>query len=118
MSGDPVAIARACFAAWKAKDYEALRALLSGEVALYGPLGIAYNADQCIAALKGLRRLLTDIVILKMLVDGNDVLTWFELHTSVAPPAPMASWSHVEDGVITGTRVTFDPRDLIAGRGR
>ncbi len=41
-----------------------------------------------------------------------DVLTWFDLHTSVAPPAPTANWSHVEDGRITTIQVTFDARPL------
>jgi hypothetical protein len=60
-------------------------------------------------------QIVTDIVIRKMFVDGPDVLTWFDLHTSVAPPAPTANWSHVEDGRIAAIRVTFDPRDLVAG---
>jgi len=33
-----------------------------------------------------------------MWVDGPDVVTWFDLHTSVADPIPTANWSHVEDG--------------------
>ena len=44
--------------------------------------------------------------------DGPDVLTWFDLHTNVAPPCPTANWSHVEHGVITRIRVAFDPRPL------
>jgi hypothetical protein len=57
-------------------------------------------------------QIVTDIVIQKMFVDGADVLTWFDLHTSVAPPAPTANWSRVQNGKITRIRVTFDPRDL------
>jgi hypothetical protein len=48
----------------------------------------------------------------KRFVDGPDVLTWFDLHTSVAPPYPTANWSHVENGKITRIRVAFDPRPL------
>jgi hypothetical protein len=48
----------------------------------------------------------------KQFVDGEDVLTWFDLHTTIAPPAPVANWSHVEDGRITRIRVTFDSRPL------
>jgi hypothetical protein len=48
-------------------------------------------------------------------VDGPDVLTWFDLHTTVAPPAPTANWQHVEDGRITRIRVAFDPRALTGG---
>jgi hypothetical protein len=43
------------------------------------------------------------------------VLTWYDLHTRVASPAPTANWSHVEDGKIARIRVTFDPREILAG---
>lgn len=48
-------------------------------------------------------------------VDGADVLTRFDLHTSGAPPCPTVKWSHVQDGKITASRVTFDPRPLTEG---
>jgi hypothetical protein len=48
----------------------------------------------------------------KQFVDGEDVLTWFDLRTTIAPPAPVANWSHVEDGRITRIRVTFDSPPL------
>jgi len=35
-----------------------------------------------------------------------------QLRTTVAPPFPTANRTHVEDGKITGIRVTFDPRPL------
>lgn len=62
--------------------------------------------------LEGMSQILTDIVVHKRFVDGPDVLTWFDLHTSVAGPAPVANWSHVEDGRIKTIRVTFDARPL------
>ncbi|HEY6596099.1 MAG TPA: hypothetical protein VI011_18665 [Asanoa sp.] len=40
----------------------------------------------------------------------SDVLTWYDLHTTVAAPAPVAEWSHVEHGKITMVRVVFDAR--------
>jgi len=61
---------------------------------------------------KAMARIITDIVIHKTFVDGPDVLTWFDLHTTIAPPSPTANWSHVEDGKITRIRVTFDARPL------
>jgi hypothetical protein len=39
-----------------------------------------------------------------------DVLTWYDLHTKIADPAPVAEWSHVENGKITMVRVVFDAR--------
>ena len=53
--------------------------------------------------------MVTDIVVHKRFVDGPDVLTWFDLHTTVAPPAPTANWSHVENGKIETVRVAFGP---------
>jgi hypothetical protein len=48
-------------------------------------------------------------------VDGPGVLTWFDLHTTVTPPAPTANWQHIENGLIMRIRVTFDPRALTSG---
>jgi hypothetical protein len=50
----------------------------------------------------------------RMVVDGADAITWFDLHTTVAEPMPVANWSHVENGEITRVRVTFDPRGLVS----
>ena len=61
------------------------------------------------------RQILDEIVVQHVFVDGPDVLTWFDLHTTVAPPAPTANWQHIENGKITRIRVTFDPRALTGG---
>ena len=60
-------------------------------------------------------QVMTEIKILKMFVDGPDVLTWFDLHTHKAPPAPTANWMHIEDSRIARIRVTFDPREIVGG---
>lgn len=44
--------------------------------------------------------IVTDIVVHKHLADQSDAISWFDLHTSVAPPVPTANWSHVEGGKI------------------
>jgi hypothetical protein len=50
---------------------------------------------------------------------NNDfVVTWYDLHTRVAPPAAVAEWSHVEDGKITMVRVVFDARPFAAAAPR
>jgi hypothetical protein len=61
---------------------------------------------------------------------GDEVIAWFDLCTSVAPPSPPATaaaaatatttttttnWMHVEDRKIVRIRVTFHPRGLLAG---
>ena len=73
--------------------------LLQGEFN-YGTLGIDVY-----------KRLMRDLVLHARVVDGADAITWFDLVTDNAS-LPTANWSHVENGLITRIRVTFDPRPL------
>jgi len=43
----------------------------------------------------------------------HDVITWFDLHTTVAPPVPTANWSRVRADRIVAIQVAFDPRGLL-----
>jgi len=43
----------------------------------------------------------------------HDVITWFDLHTTVAPPVPTENWSRVRARRIIAIRVAFDPRGLL-----
>jgi hypothetical protein len=54
-------------------------------------------------------------LVRKVFHDGPDVLTWFDLATSVAGTVPVANWMHVEDGKITRIRVAFDARGIANG---
>ena len=114
-SNDPRAVAETYFRAWKERDFAGLRAILADDVGFQGPLATLDNADDCVKGLEGMSQILDDIVVQHVFVDGPDVLTWFDLHTTVAPPAPTANWQHIEDGKITRIRVTFDPRALTGG---
>lgn len=105
-------LAATYFRAWKERDFPALRSVLADDATFRGPLGAADDAETCLEGLKGMSQIVTDIVIHKTFVDGPDVLTWFDLHTTVAPPAPTANWSHVENGKISMILVTFDARPL------
>src|SRR5215218_11285922 len=105
-------VAAAYFDAWKANDFTAMQSLLADDVTFVGPLGRADNAEDYLKGIEGLSRIKSDIVVRKTFVDGPDVLTWFELHTTVAPPIPVANWLHIEDGKITSLRVVFDARGL------
>lgn len=109
----PAQVARTYFRAWAEQDFDLLRSILADDVTFRGPLGTAGNAEECVAGLRGMSRILSEVVIEKMFVDGPDVLTWFQLHTTVAAPAPTANWSHITDGKINAIRVTFDPRQLV-----
>jgi hypothetical protein len=118
MSGNATAIVASYFDAWRERDPDALRALLADDVTFSGPLGQSAGADEYRDAIGRMFAITTDIVIRKMLADDQDVLSWFELHTSIAPPADAANWSRVEDGKIVRVVATFDPRGIIAARKR
>jgi SnoaL-like domain len=109
---DTATVAATYFRAWKAKDWTTLRSVLADDATFRGPLASVDDAEACMQGLKGMSQIMTDVVIHKTFVDGPEVLTWFDLHTTVAPPAPTANWSHVENGKITTIRVTFDARPL------
>jgi len=93
----------------------ALRALLADDVTFRGPLGSADDADSCITGLQHMAQVLDHLEVHARAGRGSDVLTWFDLHSTVAPPAPTANWTRVENGRITQIRVAFDPRALLAG---
>lgn len=110
----PTEIAETYFAAWQAGDAETLRGLLAEDVTFDGPLASLVGADACVSGLIGIGAVLDRVEVHRRLVDGPDVITWFDLHTTIAAPAPTANWSHVEGGRITAIRVAFDPRGILA----
>ena len=112
---DPRAVAETYFRSWQERDFTTLRGILADDVTFQGPLATLDNAGDCVKGLAGLAEILDSIAVQHVFVDGPDVLTWFDLHTTVAPPAPTANWQHIENGKITQIRVTFDPRALTGG---
>jgi hypothetical protein len=112
MSTDAGSVAAAYIGAWRAGDFVALHALLADDVRFDGPFACLDCAADCIKELELLSEIVTDIVVHKVFVDGEDVLTWSDLHTTVAEPVPTATWSRVRDGKIVNVRVAFDARLL------
>jgi hypothetical protein len=103
------------FDSWKARDFDRLRTVLAPDVDFVGALGTASGIDDCIAGLRGMAEaIMTDLTLHARVVEGPDVVTWFDLHTRTTTPIPTANWSHVQNGLITRIRVTFDPRPLLA----
>ncbi len=101
------------FDAWRTRDFDRLRTVLAPHVDFIGVLGTAKGVDDCVAGLRGMAEsIMTDLVLRARVVEGPDVMTWFDLITASTPPIPTVNWSHVEDGLITRIRVTFDPRPL------
>ncbi|MFE7528995.1 nuclear transport factor 2 family protein [Kitasatospora sp. NPDC057542] len=108
-------LAETYFAAWEAGEFETIRELLADDVDFVGALGTASGVEEALAGLKGLGQVLEKIDVKVRVTEGDEVITWFELCTTIAPPAPTANWMHVENGRIARIRVTFDPRGLLAG---
>jgi hypothetical protein len=110
----PASVAAAYFDAWQANDIERARPLFHQNVEFDGALGSTRGLDETVAGLKGMFAMTKQVEVLKRWVDGPDVLTWFELRTATAGPLAIVNWSHIEAGLITRIRVTFDPRPLLA----
>ena len=101
------------FDAWRERDFDRLRTVLAPDVSFVGVMGTADGADECIAGLRGMAEsIMADLVLHTRVADGADVITWFDLVTKDDKALPTANWSHVDDGLITQIRVTFDPRPL------
>ncbi|MEE1789102.1 nuclear transport factor 2 family protein [Streptomyces sp. SP17BM10] len=111
-------IAETYFTAWEAGDFEAIRELLAQDVDFVGALGTASGIEEALGGLKGLGRVLEKIDVQVRVAEGDDVITWYDLHTSIAPAAPTVNWMHMENGKIARIRVTFDPRGLLEGFGK
>jgi hypothetical protein len=69
-----------------------------------------------VAGLQGMSKMMTGLDITRMVVDGPDVMTWYDLLTDGAPPIATVNWMHVEDGRIRRIRATFDPRGILGSR--
>ncbi len=109
----PAELARTYFRAWQDGDFETLAGVIAEDATFRGPLGTADGGAACVEGLRGMSRMMTSVDVKAMVEQGDDVITWFELHTEAAPPAPTANWMHVVDGRIAAIRVTFDPRPLL-----
>ncbi|MGM7668996.1 nuclear transport factor 2 family protein [Microbacterium sp. A93] len=102
------------FDAWRDRDFDLLRTVLADDVEFAGVLGSAHGADECIAGLRGMAEgVMDDLVLHARVVEGQDAMTWFDLVAKNGAVVPTVNWSHVENGLITRIRVTFDPRPLL-----
>ena len=112
---DTATAAATYFEAWRDRDFARLRSVLADDVEFAGPLGEVKGGDDCLSGLEGLSRIVTGIDIHKVFIAGPDVLTWYDMATSVAGPVPVANWMHIENGKIARIRVAFDPRGIVSG---
>ena len=103
------------FDAWQARDFSRLRSVLADDVDFAGPLAHVQGGANCLRGLQGMAQIMTGLDVRRVFHDGDDVLTWFDLATSVAETVPVANWMHVQDGRITQIKVAFDARGTAGG---
>lgn len=118
MSTDPGTLATTYLNSWKARDFDAVRAILTPDVSFRGVLGATDGIEATLAGLQGMAEILSDFVVHRMVIDGDDVMTWYDFHTTVCEPMPAVNWSHVQNGRIAAIRAVFDPRPLLAAPTR
>ncbi len=112
MSSTPTDLARTYFDAWQAGDWDRLRSILADDATFAGPMGVADDAEACIAGLRGMSKMITRLEIRAMVADETDVITWYDLVVG-DKTLPTANWSHAEEGRITRIRAAFDPRPIL-----
>ena len=105
--------ATAYFDAWRANDPDRLRPYLADDVHFSGPLAEVDGADAYVRSIKRLFDSTTGLEIVKVFLDGPDVVTWFDLTVEGAPTTPVVNWCHLEHDKITSVRVIFDPRGML-----
>jgi hypothetical protein len=101
-------IAIAYFDAWKARDANRFRALLTDDATWEGPTWRAANADQIMVAFHQASARVTQVDIQHIWADGDDALTWIEILSNNAPPTPVANWTQVKSDRIAHIRATSD----------
>jgi len=115
MTRTPADTASAYFEGWRCRDAESLREVLADDIVFDGPMGHVEGLEDNIASLHGLLGIVRDLAIRHVFVDGPDVATVYDLHTTVAAdPILVVNWSHVVDGRIDSMRAVFDPRPLLS----
>ena len=109
----PAETMTAYFEAWQARDAEALHDVLAEDVEFTGPMGHVVGREGNVESLRGLFGIVTGVTVRQVFVDGPDVCTVYDLHTSAAEPILTVNWTRVVDGRAASVRAVFDPRPLL-----
>jgi len=102
-------VVAAYFVAFARGDVAAARQLLWDDLAFQGPIDTFNNADDLIKSLTALAPIVQGIEQRRVLVDGDDVATFYDMRTPMGT-SPIAEWHHVRDGKIDAIHVYFDAR--------
>ena len=96
-------------------DVATARSLLADDLHFQGPIEEFHTADEYVQSLAKLAPIVSGTDVKKILVDGDDVVTIYDLHTETpAGSSPVAEWATVRNGKIAELRAYFDARPFAA----
>lgn len=92
-------------------DVATARSLLADDLHFKGPFEEFHTADDYMHSVARLAQIVTGTDVKKVLSEGNDVVTIYDLHTNTpAGTSNIAEWATVKGGKIATIRVFFDAR--------
>jgi hypothetical protein len=96
-------------------DVQTARSLLADDLHFKGPIEEFHSADAYLQSLAKLSQIVTGMDVQKVLANGSDVVTIYDLHTNTpAGTSNIAEWATVRDGKIVELHVFFDARPFAA----
>jgi ketosteroid isomerase-like protein len=96
-------------------DVETARSLLADDLHFKGPIEEFRSADAYMESVAKLAQIVTGTDVKKVVADGDDVVTIYDLHTNTpAGTSNVAEWATVKGGKIAEMRVFFDARPFAA----
>jgi len=96
-------------------DSAKARSLLADDLRFEGPIEHFDSADDYMRSVSKLAQIVTGTDMKKIVEDGDDVVTIYDLHTNTpAGTSHVAEWARVKGGKIAEMRVFFDARPFAA----
>jgi ketosteroid isomerase-like protein len=96
-------------------DAATARSLLADNLHFKGPIEEFHKADDYMQSVARLAQIVTGTDVKKVLADGDDVVTIYDLHTNTpAGTSNVAEWATVKGDKIAEIRVFFDARPFAA----
>jgi hypothetical protein len=96
-------------------DVATARSLLADDLHFKGPFEEFNNAEEYMNSIARLAQIVTGTDVKKVLAEGDDVVTIYDLHTNTpAGTSNIAEWATVKGGKIQTIRVFFDARPFAA----
>ena len=95
-------------------DSATARALLADDLHFKGPFDEFNSADDYLQATARLAPIMKGVDVQKVIADGDDVVTIFDMRTTVAGTSSIAEWATVKGGKIAEIRAFFDARPFAA----